>query len=158
LIIRATRPERLEDNSRVLKRNLKELGQLPIKKPIFQLSKVAEYVSLQTRKERCWSTESPDKREEGACSLSFEYPRFLSTSPGVQQINAIIEKRITDAYSKFSKTQDEQGEKVSVEKGDEWFDEHIYSIAYYGEDLISLLVTNPWYAGGAHSQLNYGVR
>lgn len=46
-------------------------------------------------------------------------------------------------------------EKNRVHKGIAWFDDYTYSLAYYGEELISLLVTQLWYAGGAHSNTNY---
>jgi Deacetylase PdaC/Protein of unknown function (DUF3298) len=122
----------------------------------FQLSKVAEYLSRQATKERCWSTESPDKKEQGDCSLSFEYPRFLSSSPGVRQINTVIEKRIADENNEFSKRQEEKDEKtINVDKGEEWFNKYTYDVAFYGEELISLVVADYWYAGGAHSNTNY---
>ena len=126
----------------------------------FRLSKVAEYVSLTKNKEGCWSTESADKQEQGDCSLSFEYPRFLSTSPGLHQINNVIEKRITDEFNEFSRRQSEKEEErnradVRTDKGTEWYDAYGYTIEYYGPELISLLVTHGWYAGGIHSNIDY---
>jgi uncharacterized protein DUF3298 len=78
----------------------------------------------------------------------------LSSSPGVRQINTAIEKRIADEFNEFSKG-DKEEEKTGVDKGPDWFNDYTYSIAFYGEEIISLLVTDHWDAGGAHSNINY---
>jgi len=123
----------------------------------FKLTRVAEYVFLRAKNERCWSIGyDTGVKEEGPCSLHFEYPRFLSASPGFHQVNTIIKKRIMDEYNDFiSRIRENDQEKNGKEKGREWYNGYTYSIVYYAEDLVSVLVTQDEYAGGARSHTAY---
>ena len=119
----------------------------------FKLSKIAEYLLLEAREGQCWYETSDSSAQEGPCSISLEYPRFLSTSPALRQIDTIIESRVMGDYNNFvsPKGNREEFSKVKdAKKGAEWYDNHHYSIAYYADDLVSVLLSNNNFAGGAH--------
>jgi hypothetical protein len=129
----------------------------------FKLTRVAGYVSLDAKEERCWSDESTDANgdfvtREGPCSFSFEYPRFLSTSRALHQINTIMQTRAMNQYNQFisaEKNEQEIGKEKNVVKGEEWNVTNAYSIVYYAEDFVSLLVSHNEYAGGIHPLYNF---
>jgi len=97
----------------------------------FRLTRVAEYVSLSAKEERCWSDESPDFIEEGSCSFSFEYPRFLSNSPALKQISTPIEERAKREYNNFvsfKRTLEEPGKGKRIQKGAAWDGKNAYTM------------------------------
>jgi len=129
----------------------------------FKLSKVAEYVLREAKEERCWYDTSKDIKgnpftEEGACSFSLAYPRFLSTSQALHQINTIIETRAMRDYNDFvspKRNGKEFTKEQNAKKGSERYDNYHYSIAYYTDDLVSLLLSKDNFAGGAHDLYSF---
>ena len=106
----------------------------------FNLSKVADF-------------ESTKKSIREKIHSSLLYPEFLSKDPAFSTINSNLSKSMEAEQGKFLT---EASEFFSTEdSAGGWQESRSYSIAYYSEELVSLVGEVYSYTGGAHGNTFY---
>ena len=117
----------------------------------FKLTKVADYTFKDT------------KLEQKGMSVEVHavYPAFLSNSSGLKEIQNQAAKSIQPLHDEFIK----EGKSMwsdPPESSDmlymyQWYRNIQYTVAYYSEQLISLLAILEDYTGGAHGNRGYST-
>ncbi|MDZ7269148.1 MAG: DUF3298 and DUF4163 domain-containing protein [candidate division KSB1 bacterium] len=109
----------------------------------FTLSRVAEY--------HYYSTADELIQAEAA------FPRFLGKAPALQQLNTRMHTQAMVAHGQFVHDSNEMLAGEEMIGGMSFGYSHDCSIMYYSEDLISLLVTEWSFTGGAHGNTSYAA-
>lgn len=106
----------------------------------FKLTKAADFVS---------TTVTVGPKIES----SLLYPKFISNDPGLKKINAELRRNSKAGQDKFLR---ESKEFFSTDdSAGSWREDRSYSVAYYSDDLISLVGEVYSYTGGAHGNTYY---
>jgi len=109
----------------------------------FTLLRVADY--------HFYSTEDELIQAEAA------YPRFAETTPAWRQLNSKLHTQAMVAHGQFVHDSDEMLSEEELSPGMSYGFNHDCSIIYYSDDLISLLVTEWSFTGGAHGNTSYAA-
>ncbi|MHB9026630.1 MAG: DUF3298 and DUF4163 domain-containing protein [Armatimonadota bacterium] len=90
--------------------------------------------------------------ENGTTSVSAAYPQFLRATPALKALNKKIQVGVEAAQKEFIESARGAGDPPGTPG---WSQDFHYSIGYYADDLLSLLVTDEEYTGGAHGNTGY---
>ncbi|MCK6557767.1 DUF3298 domain-containing protein [candidate division KSB1 bacterium] len=109
----------------------------------FTLLRVAEY--------HFYSTEDELIQAEAA------FPRFAGRTPAWRQLNSKLHTQAMVAHGQFVHDSDEMLAAEELYAGMRCGYSHDCSIMYYSDDLISLLITEWSFTGGAHGNTSYAA-
>ncbi|HEY3416351.1 MAG TPA: DUF3298 domain-containing protein [Armatimonadota bacterium] len=90
--------------------------------------------------------------KKGTTTVTAAYPQFLRAIPPLQRLNKRLALIAQYAQTAFI---DHAAHARDPKGAPGWSQDFRYSISYYADDLLSMLVTDDEYSGGAHGNTGY---
>lgn len=94
--------------------------------------------------------------------VSFEYPKFIGTTPAVKKINKEIRKARKQYFQSDNAKNIRETTKDSIKNNRFHYDSDQYfwttgcAMTYGKGNIVSFSMTEDWYAGGVHNRYDYG--